>query len=150
MISRMLAASLTTFVFFTPGPTVPQAQGSDVTFSVPLNLTHLSPDLAKVEVYCTITSNAIPTYNGNGKGGIPRVVGQQDIVVSGGQVVTTALVVVAVSGLINPVGQTARYDCKVSGFSTSQQTWGSLDPASPTAAFRVSPATVSLSGTFTW
>jgi hypothetical protein len=147
MISRMLAASLTTFVFFTPGPTVPQAQGSDVTFSVPLNLTHLLPDLAKVEVYCTISSSAIPQYGGIGHA---LLKGQQDIVVSGGQVVTTATVVVAVNGLINPVGQTAHYDCKLSGFSTSLQTWGSLDPFSTTMAFRVSPATAPLSGSFTW
>lgn len=145
MISRMLAASLTTFVLFLPGHTISQQVG-DVTFTMPLNLTNLSPDIGKVQVTCTITSPAIPSS----QGGNPRLSGRRLIVVSGGQVVMTATVVVTVTSLTNPIGQNATYGCTLSGWSTSLQTWGVFDPAATTPAFRLSPAPVALTGSFAW
>ena len=37
-----------------------QASSGDVTFRLPLNLTQLSSDLAKIAVFCRIRSSAIP------------------------------------------------------------------------------------------
>lgn len=65
-----------------------EAQVGDVTFTVPLNLTQMSPDITKVAVWCKITGPAITTRSGN-------IGAQVELVPQGGQIVTTATVVVA-------------------------------------------------------
>ena len=41
-----------------------EAQVGDVTFTVPLNLTQLSPDITKVAVFCKTTAPEIHTRSG--------------------------------------------------------------------------------------
>jgi hypothetical protein len=141
MISRVLATTATLCALVTPRLCVAQ---SDVTFKVPLNLTQVSSDIAKVAVYCQITSTAIVSNR------MGKLSAQQEIPVSGGQLVTTVTVVVAVSGLDNPVGKTATYECMLSGFSTSMQLWQAFNSASTVPAFRLTPTPGGLSGTFAW
>ena len=140
MISRILATTVTLCALATPRLCVAQ---SDVTFKVPLNLTQVSSDIAKVAVYCSISSIAIVNR-------AAKLGAQQEIPVSGGQLVTTVTVVVPVSGLDNPVGKTATYECLLSGFSTSLQQWQPFNSASAVPAFRLTPTPAGLSGTFNW
>ncbi len=152
MISRMLVAGLSTFVLFIPEPTMVRTTGADVTFTMPVNLTQLSPDIGKVEVNCNIFSSAIPIHAGTlgGLQGVPGYSGHQDIVVSGGKAVATATVVVPIPSLINAVGQTATYSCTLKGFSTSLQQWGAFDASTHANAWHLTPPPADLTGSFVW
>jgi hypothetical protein len=141
MISRILATTVTLCALATPRLCVAQ---SDVTFKVPLNLTQVSSDIAKVAVFCQITSTAIVS---NSMGKLQK---QEEIPVTGGQLVMTVTVVIAVSGLDNPVGKTANYVCLLSGFSNLLQQWYPFSSTSTNPTFRLTPTPAGLSGTFNW
>jgi hypothetical protein len=99
MNARIVVTALTACLLAGPDLVVAQTTtGSDVTFKVPLNLTQVSSDIAQVAVWCVISSTAITTRDG-------KLSKQEELPVSGGQLVTTATVVVAVSGLDNPAGK---------------------------------------------
>jgi len=74
----------------------------------------------------------------------------EELAVSGGQLVTTVTVVVAIPTLVNPAGQTAAYRCTLFAYSTSQRTWGSFSDSATIAAFRLSPTPMTIYGSFTW
>jgi hypothetical protein len=123
------------------------ANSSDVTFTMPLNFTHLSSDIAKIRVDCIIRSAALPSRQARE----PGIAGKtEEYPVVAGQLVRTATVVVPISDLDNPAGKSASYICSTMGFSTSQQKWDVFDSAQPTLAFRLSPAPANLTGNFTW
>jgi len=144
MNARIVVVALTACLVAAPNLVVAQTTtGSDVTFKVPLNLTQVSSDIAKVAVWCVISSTAITTRDG-------KLSKQEDLPVSGGQLVTTATVVVAVSGLDNPVGKVAGYECRLSGFSTSLQRWDVFSETQTVPAFRLSPTPAVLQGSFVW
>jgi len=124
------------------------ANSSDVTFTMPLNFTHLSSDIAKIKVDCVIKSAALPSRQARSEPGI--AVKTEEYPVAAGQLVRTATVVVPISDLDNPAGKSASYICSTMGFSTSQQKWDLFDSAQPTLAFRLSPAPANLTGNFTW
>lgn len=121
---------------------------SDVTFSMPLNFTRLSSDIAKIAVYCYIDSAALtPPKPGESS----RAGKQVEYPVAGGKVVTTATVVVPIGILVDPAGKQATYTCNVTGFSTALNKWDKFDPSQTTLAFKLSPASPqSVSGTFNW
>jgi hypothetical protein len=153
MNSRILAATVTACLLVAPRPLGAQTT-AEVTFKVPVNLTQVSPDIAKVGVSCTITSSAIPIVGRNtGTSTSGSVNKQVEIPIAGGQLVTTATVVFAISGTIalnDPVGKTADYRCTLSGFSTSLQTWALFDAASTQVQYRFSPTPAALTGSFVW
>jgi len=121
-------------------PVASAAQSSDVTFTMPLNLRQLSPDISKVSVYCTIESAAL-TSGVVAKGATGgRVQKQEEFPVTGGQVVTTAVVVLAIGSLDNPAGKTAFYTCQLGGFSSSQKSWSSFSETNAKPVFRLSPS----------
>ena len=122
-----------------------EAQVGDVTFTVPLNLTQMSPDITKVAVWCRITGPAIHTRSGN-------IQAQVEFVPQAGQVVTTATVVVAWvnTDMTDPTGTQASYSCSLSGFSNSLQRWDVFREDNPTPAFRLKPTPTELTGTFVW
>lgn len=122
-----------------------EAQVGDVTFTVPLNLTQMSPDITKVAVWCRITGPAIHTRSGN-------IQAQVELVPQAGQVVTTATVVVAWvnTDMTDPTGTQATYTCSLSGFSNSLQRWDVFREDHLTPAFRLKPTPTDLTGTFTW
>lgn len=125
-------------------PAEAQAVG-DVTFTVPLNITQMSPDITKVAVWCRITGPAIHTRSGN-------IQAQVELVPQAGQVVTTATVVVAWvnTDMTDPTGTQASYTCSLSGFSNSLQRWDIFREDHPTPAFRLKPTPTELTGTFVW
>jgi hypothetical protein len=150
---RILAATMTACLLVAPRSLAAQTT-AEVTFKVPVNLTQVSPDIAKVGVMCMITSSAIPIVGRNtGTSTSGNVYKQVEIPMAGGQLVTTATVVLGISGpsaLTDPVGKTADYRCTLSGFSTSLQTWALFDAASAQVQYRLSPTPAPLTGTFTW
>jgi len=117
----------------------------DVTFTVPLNITQLSPDITKVAVWCKITGPAITNRSG-------YIGTQVELVPQGGQVVTTATVVVSwpPTDLTNPTGTQASYSCALSGFNNLLQRWDNFREDQPTPAFRLKPTPTELTGTFVW
>jgi len=130
-------------------PATGVAQSSDVTFQVPVNVTRLSSDITKVEVFCEITSSALPALAGQGSAGKAR--SQVDLTPSAGQVVQTVAVVVPIPSLDTSGGKTsATYQCTFTGFSQSRQQWARFDAAATVAAFRLSPTPADLTGSFTW
>ena len=112
------------------------AQSNDVTISVPLDFTRLLPDLSKVAVECTI-----PGGDASSPFGRDGVTGRTELNVTGGQLVTTATVVLALGNVNPPVGTIVRYTCTLSGFSTAQNAWGALfaqsNSATQNPAFRI-------------
>jgi hypothetical protein len=149
MMSRIFVAVVTTCLLVISSSSGAQTSSADVTFRLPLNLTQLSSDIAKIAVFCRITSDAIPPSGATGKAG-GKLSKQEEFPVSGGQLVTTAVVIVPVSGLDNPIGKTANYECLISGFSTSLQQWSRFEEASTTPAFKLSPTPPQMTGSFIW
>jgi hypothetical protein len=116
----------------------------DVTFQVPLNLTGLSPTITKVRVSCTIYSSALPG------GALASVHAFVDRSTTGGQVVSTATVVVPVTSLDTSGGRTsANYMCRLTGFSQTQGE-GRFDSAATNPVFRIAPTPADISGSFNW
>ncbi len=95
------------------------AQSNDVTISIPLNLTRLLPDLSKVAVECTMRGGAAPHPFGR-----DGITGRTELNVTGGQVVTTATVLMPIGNASPAVGMSVPFSCTLSGFSAAQQTWG--------------------------
>jgi hypothetical protein len=96
----------------------------DVTFEMRLDLTRLAPDITKVMVTCSITSDAFPTRSDGRPGGVGA---QLELPVSAGQLVTTARVVVPITvdkfkmdpvtkRKQDPTGTSAEYQCDLMGF----------------------------------
>src|SRR5437773_11658440 len=69
----------------------------DVTFQVPLNLTKIALAVSKVRIVCVIDSLALPSLSITTPGG--TAFGSVEFPVSGGQIITTATVVVPVTTL---------------------------------------------------
>jgi hypothetical protein len=114
---------------------------ADVIFNVPVNLTRLSPDVGKVQVWCAIIT---------GTSRIPKGVAETPVV--GGQVITTFSVHVPFySGLTLQSGANYRYECMILGYSIKEETWFPFD--GPNSIFhwrRTSPQLQPISGTITW
>jgi hypothetical protein len=121
-----------------------QAQSSDVTFRMPLNLTNLSPDITRVSVTCRIVSPALPVFQGQ-----PQAYRGEQFPVVAGRLVTTATVVVAIPQLNSPAGKTANYSCYLRG-STQMATGREFTENNSDPAFRLSPTPVTITGSFDW
>jgi hypothetical protein len=135
-------------------PTYSGLTSGDVTFELPLNLTQVDSDIMKVEVKCFITSEAITPHSAAGLvyGGDGRVLGGMvELPVDGGQLVTTAQIVVPTNNrLVDPIGKSATYACQIRGYSIGQQNWGEFSETHSIPAFRLTPTPEVLTGTFTW
>ena len=145
----------------------PQSTG-EITFTVPVNLTQLSNGVSKVRVTCEITSEAITVnrqvVGKNAQGpatGPGSVYAQQEFPVAGGEVKTTATLVISTAGVLdNPIGKQALYNCSLDGFSVAQQRFlpfnYTMDFQTTEAPFRLTapgnsqPILLRLTGTFTW
>jgi hypothetical protein len=152
MISRILAAIVTASLLAAAVTSVAQTTSGDVTFELPLNLTQVSSDIVKVQVACSITSEAIPPNTPTPDGRlIGKLANQIELPVTRGQLVTTARIVIATAGALNdPIGKSATYDCSILGFSQSQQSWNRFEENSGIPAFRLTPTPARLTGSFTW
>ena len=118
------------------------AQQNYVTFSVPVNLSQLSPDLTNVNVRCTIQSAALSggsafsiaflTHNGSGR------------------LVTTATVRVSISTLDISAGANATYTCSLTGQLKSGGGQQGFSANATVSAFRLSPTPAPITGSFSW
>lgn len=116
---------------------------ADVTVNVPINLTQLGPEITKIKLFCSITSVAITNAPNN------TVKKDQELPVSGGQVVTTASLLFSITGLDNPVGKQFTVACNTQAYSSTSSSWGDLNDTATNPSFKVSsPMRNGL--TFTW
>lgn len=151
MTSRILAAIVTASLLATAATSVAQTTSGDVTFELPLNLTQMSSDITKVQVACSITSEAIPPNTPTPDGKLTgKLVNQVELPVTRGQLVTTARVVVATGDLNDPIGKSATYECSITGFSESLQRWSWFGPNEDSPAFRLTPMPERFTGSFVW
>ena len=143
MNSRILLTLATIGLLVIPGRVLAQATGPTVTFTVPINVTKLSKDITNLKVACKISSTAISNKDKSRIGGV-------NLPVSGGQVVTTATVVVTLDLTDNAAGMGATFECELNRFSGSLQNYDSFSETQANPAFRVTPTPVVLSGSFVW
>lgn len=127
-----------------------QTNAGDVTLRVPLNLTRLSPEIAKVVVSCKLESGAIGDQNGQPTPDRYVVLdAKKEIAVTGGQVVTTADVVFSIPSLVNPSAYQAIYGCRLTGITKAGRSDG-FSATTPDPVFRLVPTPVNFEGTFAW
>lgn len=148
MVSRLSIAILAGCLVAAQALVVAQVPGGDVTFKVPLNLTKLSTDIAKVRVSCRLQSTVLTTINAEGQQTNSMSV-TTEIPVSNGQVVTTATVVLSNFSLTNPAGATASYQCSLMGFDRTGN-GSNFSESHPDPKYRLTPAPAPLAGTFMW
>lgn len=140
MKCRTLAAISTTLLAMSGHATTP---AGDITFTVPLNLTGLSPDISKVKVNCRIQefdSRVIADAN-------------SETAVSGGAVVSTLSVTFQASNSGFSYTNRTRanqYSCWLVGFFEPQQIWDEFEPNHPIPAFRLEPRPIPINGNFIW
>jgi hypothetical protein len=155
MISRRIVAALgAVFVF----SSIAAAQSNDIVFTVPLNLTQLSPDITKVHVQCLVENEPFqgaPTVTG-APGVLASAPGVHSVLSTSAdvdvapdrRVITTTSVYVPIGAVI--VGNRSRYECTLRGFFASSQTWRSLRSAALQPPFRLSPDPAPITGSITW
>jgi hypothetical protein len=140
------------------GPLPPGILVTAVTFTVPLNLTQLPPDLERVKVACAIFGEGIATGTSlNPLSPSPQDPSsesypfKQELFVTAGQVVATASiqVVVFLDGQ-KAIGKTAQYGCGVMGYSKSLNRWELLSETPSSPVFMLKPAPPAIQGTFLW
>jgi hypothetical protein len=161
---RSMIAALTGCLLLA-GTAAAQTIPGDVTFEVPINLTRLAADITKIDVTCTISSDAITaTRVVRGVTNAGKLVGNVVLPVTKGRVVTTANVVVTVApgALQDPYGKysAATYECMLTGYSAGtagRRTggglpagWGVFEESSARPSFRLSPTPQRLTGSFNW
>ena len=137
----------------------------DVTFEVPLDLTKLAPDISKVMVTCSMTSDAFPMRKGKGAPVKQPRGAQVELPVSAGQLVTTARVVipVTVDSFMDPTmampkdptGKSVDYQCDIMGFSTKGGGWQQFidkitEPKNTNTSFHLTPFPAPITGRFVW
>lgn len=166
MYARVLAALAMTAVAFPAG--APEniryepVPSDDVTFEVPINLTQLAPDITKVDVTCSITSEAIIAAARQGAN--KQLAGHTVFDVSNGQVVkpaATVVVAVPAERLAKPENVTFNWECRLTAYSVGARPpppasryaagWDTFADRHPKASFVLSPAPPAvLSGSFVW
>ena len=133
-------------------PSAAAAQSSDVTFTIPLNLTQLSSQLQKVGILCRVTSSAFTRHDkGVAEGHLDNL--PAEFPNETGRIVTTATVVVPIpfgSLSDDAAGKTASYSCTLYGNAKTETLPIPFAETATDPAHRLSPTPGSLSGTFTW
>ena len=115
-----------------------------VTLEIPVNLTKLSPQITKVGVSCTFTSDGVVYINAG-----PRIA-QDQLPVVNAQMISTFRVVFELKAedLKAPIGKTAEYQCSLfASTSNVNAAFSEDDPASP---FYLKPTPRTIVGTFVW
>jgi hypothetical protein len=130
---------------------------TSVTFSVPLNLSQLAPEISRVGINCEVRSSAII--------GVASVSAITRVTPVDGHVHTTASVVVPIPRLDNPIGKTGTYVCRLWAGRTppvnSQTTepatgaeppinWALFSAGATDSALRMVPDPPALTGSFVW
>jgi hypothetical protein len=149
-MNRRICLALLAVLGCLASPSARTVQSSDVTFTIPLNLTQLSPQIDKVFISCEVMSSAILVNRSKGTGRVTPP--WLEFPNTSGQVVTTATFVVPLPfGTVDTTqGASANYVCYLGGHSkmTGQSSGFSDTNADP--AFRLSPTPTAIYGNFTW
>jgi hypothetical protein len=165
MYARILVALAMSAVAFPAG--APEniryepAPSDDVVFEVPINLTQLASDITKVDVTCTLTSDAIT--EAGPRGSSRQLAGHVVLDVSNGQVVkpaTTVVVAVPADRVQDPAKHPFNWECRLTGYSIGSRPppparrypagWDTFAERHDKASFVMSPAPPVLSGEFNW
>jgi hypothetical protein len=163
MLRTVAALATAAWLFVTPGEMSAQSTTTTyetaVTFTLPVNLTQLSPDLERVRFICMIQPGQVLIY----PPALTQAMGtttsttiaswpnRDDLPVVSGKAVGTMRIVypLATEWFVNPIGQTANYSCGLVGYSTSLQRWEVFSATSPIPAFKLDPVPM-FHGTFVW
>ena len=149
---RLLSAfALATMVVAgSPGEGSAQSMAAELAFKVPINMTQLSPDIAKLRLLCSVSSDAITTATN-------RIVSapSQEFTVTGGQYISTATVVFSFTALDNPVGKIGFVTCHLFGSLTSSPTvFNAFSTTATNPAYKISTSsgltTLTINDQFTW
>ena len=157
MKTLFVLAIMTLTLLGAPASSIAQTTSAEVTVKVPVNLTQVGPDVAKVRVACELFSLALTNGTGREISGEPGASNPerylpkyQEFSVSGGQVGTTASLVYSAQ-LNNPVGQPASLVCYLQGWSTSAQSWLGFGATAVNPSFKVTATSTTESGQgFVW
>jgi len=158
---RLVPRVMTMILMGAPAAASAQTVSVQVTLQVPVNLTQFGPDVAKVQVACSITSDPITTStsigrdptNGKALYGTAAHVATlvAEIPMAGGQLVQTAPLVFSFVGLDNPAGKNAAVNCSLMGWSTSQGAWVQFTGGATNVSFKTNGASLGpIDGAFAW
>lgn len=164
MLRTIAGLSAATLLIGMSGSAAAQTTGyvaaTAVTFTMPVNLTKVSPDLERVALLCAVMPSEVlvlptgllgSTVLGPTPAGYPF---RDELPVVAGQVVGTLSVVfpLAAEWFKEPIGKNASYGCQLAGYSRSLQRWGPFteDPAAGAFYLKPAPTSSGLTGTFVW
>lgn len=126
---------------------------TSVTFTMPVKLTQLPPDLERVRLQCQLTGNLGGTSLYTAASALePLLKPTDEVLVTSGQLVTTMKVMIVLPIELfstNVSGSLADYECRLSGYSKALKVWDLLDEAQTVAVFKVTP-TPKVTGQFKW
>jgi hypothetical protein len=135
----------------TPVATSGQATGPTITFTMPLKLTNVPSDIARISIFCHIQSVAILTSEQRASAQVEFLVRDGQVITETYELVTSATVQIRPANLDpNALGKQATYQCSLNGFSRSLQRWDVFNETHTEPAFRLSPTPVPLTGSFVW
>jgi hypothetical protein len=120
--------------------------GTDVIFTLPLNLTNIAADITKVMVTCMVAGSPQAS---NPWRTSTELNTEQVFPVLDGRVVTTAMIIVTVP-TAPPPGTQMGYGCGLSGFSNRLQRWDQFNESHATDVFRLTPTPADIFATFVW
>lgn len=162
---RVLHALVTTVVYGLPSlagaqfstQTATTTMETAITFTMPVNLTQLSPDLERVRFICIINPGQELGYPSTisqpmQQGDVSKWPFYAEMWVVGGKVVGTMQIIypLATEWFNSPIGKTASYTCALVGFSRTLQKWDTFSETSTVPAFQLKPTPAAMQGTFVW
>lgn len=156
MIRRIAGVTAAAFMVCITSPVAAQT-ATTVTFTMPVNLTQLSPDLSRVRMVCAILPNTVLVYSPAENVAVTSfdidALPKDELPVASGQLVATLRVVYAIdAGWLkkDPAGSTWQYECRLQGFSTSLQLWEFFSSTPKWPVFLLNPAPAPVKSSFIW
>jgi hypothetical protein len=141
-----------------PGSGAAQSFDRAVTFTMPVQLTLLSPDVDRVGLVCVIIPSQVLQYPDD----LTRILTstravseswpfRDELPVVAGQAAGTLDVVhrLATEWFRDPIGKNADYTCSLVGYSKSLQRWDAFSETPTEPVFLLNP-TPRIRGVFTW
>lgn len=155
MLRRIVVAT-SVFMATITSPGAAQT-ATTVTFTMPVTLTQLSPDLSRVRMVCAILPNVVLVYSPGEDLAVKsfdvNVLPKDELPVTSGQLSATLRVVYPIdAGWLkrDPAGTTSQYECRLQGFSTSLQLWEFFSSTPKWPVFLLNPAPAPVKSSFNW
>lgn len=157
MRTRTLKTAMAAGLLLVASTASAQTAVTTITFTLPVNLAQLPPELTRVRLVCAISRSAVLVYDPYMSTAVSdfdvNVLPKDELPVVSGQLVATLTVAYPImDGWIKPqaIGQPADYECRLFGFSTSQQAWDMFSATAKWPEFRINPAPAPIKASFTW